>query len=53
MTPNAVDTRPVLAVTMGDPAGVGPEVVVRALAEDKVRQAARILVIGDRRIGWF
>ena len=25
------DARPVLAVTMGDPAGIGPEIAVRAL----------------------
>ena len=25
------ETRPVLAVTMGDPAGIGPEIAVRAL----------------------
>ncbi|MBN1460388.1 MAG: 4-hydroxythreonine-4-phosphate dehydrogenase PdxA [Armatimonadetes bacterium] len=49
MTRNGADTRPLVAVTMGDPAGVGPEVVVRALAAEKVQQGARALVIGDRR----
>ncbi|MGQ9682889.1 MAG: 4-hydroxythreonine-4-phosphate dehydrogenase PdxA [Anaerolineae bacterium] len=42
-----VERRPLLAVTMGDPAGVGPEVVVKALANARVRRAARALVIGD------
>jgi 4-hydroxythreonine-4-phosphate dehydrogenase len=32
---------------MGDPAGVGPEVVVKALARDDVRAALRPIVIGD------
>lgn len=40
--------RPLLAITMGDPAGVGPEVTVKALAEDNALYAlARPLVIGD------
>jgi len=40
--------RPVIAVTMGDPAGIGPEIVVRAAAEPAVRAAASLTVIGDR-----
>ncbi len=39
--------KPVVAVTMGDPAGVGPEVVLKALAHPAVRQACRTLVLGD------
>jgi 4-hydroxythreonine-4-phosphate dehydrogenase len=39
-------TRPVLGVTMGDPAGVGPEIIARALAEPGVRAASRPVVIG-------
>ena len=38
--------RPVLGVTMGDPAGVGPEIIVRAAAEPAVRAACRPVVIG-------
>jgi 4-hydroxythreonine-4-phosphate dehydrogenase len=41
------DTRPVLGVTMGDPAGVGPEIIAKAAAEPGVRAAARLLVIGS------
>jgi 4-hydroxythreonine-4-phosphate dehydrogenase len=32
---------------MGDPAGVGPEIVVRAAVEPEVRRASRIVVIGS------
>ena len=39
--------RPVVAITMGDAAGVGPEVVVKALADAKVYEGCRPLVIGD------
>ncbi|MFC7340218.1 4-hydroxythreonine-4-phosphate dehydrogenase PdxA [Saccharopolyspora griseoalba] len=38
---------PTIAVTMGDAAGVGPEVVVRALAEPEVSASASCVVIGD------
>ena len=38
--------RPVLGVTMGDPAGVGPEIIARATAEPAVRAACRPVVIG-------
>ncbi|MEJ7901253.1 MAG: 4-hydroxythreonine-4-phosphate dehydrogenase PdxA [Thermomicrobiales bacterium] len=40
--------RPLLAVTMGDPAGIGPEVILKALLHTDVYQRARPLVIGDR-----
>src|SRR5215210_4834851 len=50
--------RPVLAITMGDPAGIGPEVVLKALTHADVFARCRPLVIGDRRIldraaGWL
>jgi len=38
---------PVIAVTMGDPAGIGPEVVVKALIRPDVRSVCRPVVIGD------
>jgi len=40
--------RPVIAVTVGDPAGIGPEIVVRAVAQETVRASASLVVIGDR-----
>jgi 4-phospho-D-threonate 3-dehydrogenase / 4-phospho-D-erythronate 3-dehydrogenase len=39
--------KPVIAVTMGDPAGVGSEVIVRALAEPEITQICLPLVLGD------
>ncbi len=41
---------PLLAITMGDPAGVGPEVLVSALARRRARSVCRALVIGDARV---
>lgn len=43
----ARDTRPLIAVTMGDPAGVGPEIILKALRSRRVRAAARVLVVGS------
>ena len=42
--------RPLLAITLGDPAGIGPEVVLKALAHADVYERCRPLVLGDRRI---
>lgn len=42
--------KPKIAVTMGDPAGIGPEIIVKALAQEEVRQKAVSLVIGDAKI---
>ena len=42
------DRRPRIAVVLGDPAGIGPELVARLLAEPGVREAAELLLIADR-----
>ncbi len=44
------DQLPLVGITVGDAAGVGPEVVVKALRHPEVYAACRPLVIGDRRI---
>ncbi|MBM4406244.1 MAG: 4-hydroxythreonine-4-phosphate dehydrogenase PdxA [Chloroflexi bacterium] len=38
--------KPIIAITMGDAAGIGPEVLVKALAEPKVNELCRPLVVG-------
>jgi 4-hydroxythreonine-4-phosphate dehydrogenase len=40
-------TRPLLALTMGDPVGVGPEIMVMALKAPQIYQVCRPLIIGD------
>ncbi len=42
--------KPVLAITMGDPAGVGPELCLRALAEPSVLAVCVPVVIGDAAV---
>jgi 4-phospho-D-threonate 3-dehydrogenase / 4-phospho-D-erythronate 3-dehydrogenase len=39
--------KPIIAITMGDAAGVGPEVIVKSLAKHDVYEHCRPLVIGD------
>jgi 4-hydroxythreonine-4-phosphate dehydrogenase len=51
------DDLPLLAITMGDPAGIGPEVVLKTLRHADIYERCRPLVLGDRRIleraaGW-
>ena len=41
------DTRPVVAITMGDAAGVGPEAIMKALAHPEAYERCRPLVVGD------
>jgi 4-phospho-D-threonate 3-dehydrogenase / 4-phospho-D-erythronate 3-dehydrogenase len=41
--------KPVLAITMGDPGGIGPEIIAKALAHAEVYANSRPLVIGERR----
>ncbi|MDP3787588.1 MAG: 4-hydroxythreonine-4-phosphate dehydrogenase PdxA [Candidatus Omnitrophota bacterium] len=39
-----------VAITIGDPFGIGPEVVLKALASRKLRGLANFLIIGDRSV---
>lgn len=43
------NTKPVVAVTMGDGAGVGPEVTVAALVDESVRAESLPIVMGDKK----
>jgi 4-hydroxythreonine-4-phosphate dehydrogenase len=41
---------PIIGITMGDPAGIGPEIAAKALADPRGRADCRPLVIGDARV---
>lgn len=43
-------SKPLIAVTMGDPAGVGPEICLQLLANDSVRALATPVIFGDARL---
>ena len=42
--------RPRVGITMGDPAGIGPEVVLKAVAEKEVRDVCQPIIIGDAQL---
>ena len=41
---------PILAITMGDPAGIGPEIVAEAFCTDVIYQQCRPVVTGDAAV---
>jgi 4-hydroxythreonine-4-phosphate dehydrogenase len=46
----AATNKPILAITMGDPAGIGPEVIVRAWADPRVHELVRPVVVGHPEV---
>jgi 4-hydroxythreonine-4-phosphate dehydrogenase len=46
----SVRRTPRIGITMGDPAGIGPEVVLKAVAEEEVRAVCRPVIIGDAQL---
>jgi 4-hydroxythreonine-4-phosphate dehydrogenase len=42
---------PRIAITLGDPAGIGPEVIDRALASGQLPEGFEFVVLGDRAAG--
>jgi 4-hydroxythreonine-4-phosphate dehydrogenase len=56
LTPNNLSSSkilknlPSLAITMGDPAGIGPEVLLKALADSTIASLANFTVVGSRTL---
>lgn len=42
-----VENIPILGITMGDPAGIGPEIAVKALSHKEVYEICRPVIVGD------
>ncbi len=42
-----MDQRPVIGITLGDPSGIGPEIILKALSDVGIYDICRPLVIGD------
>ena len=42
MLNSSINNQPVIGITMGDPAGIGPEVIVKALAEPEIQKGREI-----------
>lgn len=43
---------PIIAITMGDPASIGPEIAVKALKEKSIYDICRPLITGDAGVFW-
>jgi len=41
---------PIVGITMGDPTGIGPEIIVKALSMEEPFHACRPIVFGDREV---
>ncbi len=42
--------KPLIAVPLGDPAGIGPEIVARSIADKDLFQITDCIVIGDKKV---
>ena len=42
-----MERKPVIGITMGDPSGIGPEIICKLFNEDDVFEICRPVVIGD------
>ncbi len=43
---NSIPQQPVIGITMGDPAGIGPEVIVKALSDPAILRSAKFVIFG-------
>jgi 4-hydroxythreonine-4-phosphate dehydrogenase len=43
---NSIANQMVIGITMGDAAGIGPEIIVKALADPNIRRAAKFIIFG-------
>jgi len=44
------DERPRIAITMGDPSGIGPEIAIKSLLKEEIYHMCRPILIGDLRL---
>ncbi|WP_096434489.1 4-hydroxythreonine-4-phosphate dehydrogenase PdxA [Alteribacter populi] len=42
--------KPVIAITMGDPSGIGPEIIVKSLSDPKLYEMCHPIVVGDKQV---
>lgn len=49
MLHNNREEQPIIAVTMGDPCGIGPEIICKAMSELSLREEAKIVIIGEEK----
>src|SRR6185503_552968 len=42
--------KPIIAITMGDPASIGPEIAIKALQQQTIHDICRPLIVGDASV---
>ena len=45
-----MNDKPIVAITMGDPASIGPEIAVKALLNEKITSICKPLIVGDASV---
>lgn len=45
-----INQKPIIGISMGDPAGIGPEIAVKALAQKEVYQSSNPVIVGDSSV---
>jgi 4-phospho-D-threonate 3-dehydrogenase / 4-phospho-D-erythronate 3-dehydrogenase len=48
--PEPIENLPTIVLTLGDPAGIGPEIVLKAVADPHLERLANWIVVGDARV---
>jgi 4-hydroxythreonine-4-phosphate dehydrogenase len=43
---NSISNQMVIGITMGDPAGIGPEIIVKTLVDPQIRRSAKFIIFG-------
>ncbi len=43
-------SKPIIAITMGDPASIGPEIAIKALLEEKIYAICKPIIVGDANV---
>ena len=42
--------KPVIGITMGDPAGIGPEIIIKALLSNKIKNSINSVIFGSKNV---
>lgn len=45
-----MEASPIIALTQGDPAGIGPEIIIKVFQDEALSTDTKVLVIGDARL---
>lgn len=49
-SPHPPNVLPIIGITMGDPTGIGPEIIAKALSKEEPYQSCRPVVLGDEKV---